>query len=229
MKLYELVGQDPTQGFSPYVWRTRMALAHKGFEPEMVPLRFTQIADELAFADSRTVPVLVDGDEVITDSWHIACYLEETYPERPSLFGGEVGRVQARHFNMSSFNHLVMPLFKAIVGEIFEMLEEEDQIYFRRSREKRLGKALEEMEEHREENLNLFAANLWPYEQTLKEYDYFGGSSPTYCDYILYGIFQWARGTSRARLVDENSSLVDWQFRMDNLFDGLGGRLQQRS
>ncbi|MFC7158181.1 glutathione S-transferase N-terminal domain-containing protein, partial [Pseudidiomarina halophila] len=96
MKLFELVGRDPSQGFSPYVWRTRMALAHKGFEPELVPLRFTEIADRLAFAESRTVPVLVDDDKVVTDSWHIACYLEEAYPERPSLFGGDVGRVQAR-------------------------------------------------------------------------------------------------------------------------------------
>ncbi|WP_417316688.1 glutathione S-transferase family protein [Emcibacter sp.] len=229
MKLYELVGRDPSHGFSPYVWRTRMALAHKGFEPEMVPLRFTEIAEKLAFAESRTVPVLEDGDKVVADSWHIACHLEDTYPDRPSLFGGAVGRVQARHFNMVSFHGLVVPLFRAIAGEIFEMLDEEDQAYFRESREKRLGKALEEMEHHRDENLDLFRANLWPYEQTLKEYDFFGGETPTYGDYILYGIFQWSRGTSRAQLVEQNSRLDDWRSRMDELFDGLGGRLQPRS
>ena len=38
------------------------------------------------------VPVLVDGDNVVSDSWEIACYLEETYPEGPSLFGSELGR-----------------------------------------------------------------------------------------------------------------------------------------
>ena len=229
MKLFELVGRDPSQGFSPYVWRTRMALAHKGFEPEMVPLRFTEIADRLEFAESRTVPVLVDDNKVVADSWHIACYLEDSYPDRPSLFGGDVGRVQARHFNMSSFHHLVMPLFQAIVGEIFEMLDDEDQAYFRESREKRLGKALEDMEEHREENLNLFRSNLRPYEMTLREYEYFGGETPAYGDYILYGILQWAKGTSRAQLVEEDSRLGDWRGRMDELYDGLGGRLQPRS
>jgi glutathione S-transferase len=35
--------------------------------------------------------VLVDGETAITDSWHIACYLDEAYPDRPSLFGGDIG------------------------------------------------------------------------------------------------------------------------------------------
>ena len=40
------------------------------------------------------VPVIVDGNKDgkwINDSWAIAKYLEETYPDRPSLFGGPQG------------------------------------------------------------------------------------------------------------------------------------------
>ena len=37
------------------------------------------------------VPVLVDGDNVIHESFEIAKYLEKTYPKAPSLFGGEGG------------------------------------------------------------------------------------------------------------------------------------------
>ena len=37
LKLFELVGADPTRPFSPYCWRTRMALAHKGLTAETIP------------------------------------------------------------------------------------------------------------------------------------------------------------------------------------------------
>lgn len=37
------------------------------------------------------VPVLVDGDNVVHESFEIAKYLEKTYPNGPSLFGGEGG------------------------------------------------------------------------------------------------------------------------------------------
>ena len=35
--------------------------------------------------------MLVNGEKVISDSWEIAKYLEKTYPDEPSLFGGEGG------------------------------------------------------------------------------------------------------------------------------------------
>lgn len=38
------------------------------------------------------VPVLVDGEKVLNDSFEIAKYLEETYPDAPSLFGGPGGQ-----------------------------------------------------------------------------------------------------------------------------------------
>ena len=45
MKLYELVGRDPEKGFSPFAWRIKMALAHKGLSYESVPLHFTEIKE----------------------------------------------------------------------------------------------------------------------------------------------------------------------------------------
>ena len=86
-KLFELCGTDPVRRFSPYCWRSRMALAHKGLEAEVVPWRFTE-TEALASAGSDKVPVLVDGAKTIADSWSIAEYLEECYPEAPNLFQG---------------------------------------------------------------------------------------------------------------------------------------------
>lgn len=42
LKLYELVGTDPSRPFSPFCWRTRMALAHKGLSAETIPWCFTE-------------------------------------------------------------------------------------------------------------------------------------------------------------------------------------------
>jgi len=88
LKLFELVGFDATRPFSPFCWRTRMALAHKGLSAETIPWCFTE-KDAIAPHGSEKVPVLLDGETSIVDSWTIANYLEDTYPDRPSLFGGE--------------------------------------------------------------------------------------------------------------------------------------------
>ena len=53
------------------------------------------IADALQEA-SKTVPILRDGDQLISDSFKIALYLEDAYPDHPSLFGGEGNAIQQR-------------------------------------------------------------------------------------------------------------------------------------
>ena len=130
---------------------------------------------------------------------------------------------------MSSIYHLMLPLFRAIVADIFEVIDEKDQDYFRQSRESRLGQTLEEMRARKPENLNIFRTNLWPYNATLKEYAFLAGDKPAYVDYILYGIFQWARYCSPDPLLEEESPLYSWLERMDELFDGLGQTLKRRT
>ena len=96
LRLFELVGTDKSRPFSPFCWRTRMALAHKGLSAETIPWCFTE-KDAIAPHGSEKVPVLLDGDTSVVDSWTIANYLEDTYPDRPSLFGGEGGRAKLYH------------------------------------------------------------------------------------------------------------------------------------
>lgn len=219
MKLYELVGTDKTQGFSPYVWRSRMALAHKGLEVEMVPLTFTEIQE---MDGAKTVPILEHDGIFIHDSWDIACYLEEKFPDRASLFGGETGKAYANFFNFTSFTHLLMPLFPALVYDIFQGLDQKDQDYFRKSREARLGMALEEAHAHQDKSLAAFQKQVWPFNQTLKSQAFFNGNQPAYTDYIIYGLFQWARGVSALQIISPDDPLYDWRGRMDELYEGLG-------
>ena len=79
MQLYDLAGAEPERRFSPYCWRTKLALVHKGLAAETIPWRFMD-KDVIAFSGQEKVPVLIDGGNVISDSWAIATYLEKTYP-----------------------------------------------------------------------------------------------------------------------------------------------------
>jgi len=92
LKLFELVGSDSTRPFSPYCWRTRMALAHKGLSAESIPWCFTE-KHAIAPHQSEKVPVLLDGDTAVRDSWAIANYLEDAYPE-PRLRPADPARRQ---------------------------------------------------------------------------------------------------------------------------------------
>lgn len=228
MKLYELVGRDKSQGFSPYVWRTKMALAHKGLEAETIPLRFTEIKPTFGFSGSKTVPVLVDGEKVISDSWDIACYLDEAYPDRPKLFKDNVAFEEAAQMNKKVVMPILVPLFKALVAEIHDILDQEDQVYFRASREPRIGCTLEDTIEAREDYLDALEKNLSPYNEQVKDQMFFAGDEPAYTDYIMYGIFQWARATSNTQILQASDPLYKWRSRMDGLYDGFGLTLASR-
>ena len=103
---YDLCGRD-SKRFSPYGWRTRMALAHKGLGYDLELVKFGE-KDKLTFSGQPLVPVIRDGERVISDSWAIAEYLEDTYPDRPSLFGSAEGRGMAKAIN-AFVNQTIQP------------------------------------------------------------------------------------------------------------------------
>src|SRR3977135_1911607 len=144
LKLFELVGTDETRPFSPFCWRTRLALAHKGFTADSIPWRFTE-KEAISPHRSEKVPVLLDGDKAVVDSWVIANYLEDSYPDRPSLFGGAGGRAICRMMNWWGDIAVVGVMFPLIVADIPSHLKPVDAAYFRKTREARFGKPLEEV------------------------------------------------------------------------------------
>src|ERR1700716_2632032 len=144
LKLFELVGTDETRPFSPFCWRTRMALAHKGLSAESIPWCFTE-KHAIAPHKSEKVPVLIDSETAVVDSWVIANYLEDSYPDRPSLFGGEGGRAMGRMMNWWGDVTVIGGMFPLIVADIPSHLKPVDAAYFRKTREARFGKSLEEV------------------------------------------------------------------------------------
>jgi glutathione S-transferase len=110
-----------------------MALAHKGLGAETIPWCFTE-KDAIAPHNSEKVPVLIDGETSVADSWAIANYLEDRYPDRPSLFGGEGGRAMGRMINWWADIVTVGALAPLIVADIHKLLKPVDAAYFRQSR-----------------------------------------------------------------------------------------------
>src|SRR5271156_1460867 len=114
--MHDLAGADPDLRFSPYCWRTRFALAHKGLPVETIPWRFTE-TDALAFSGQARVPVIRDGDKGVFDSWSIAEYLEDSYPTL-SIFGGVTGRAHARFINGWADSALVGGIARFILRDL---------------------------------------------------------------------------------------------------------------
>jgi glutathione S-transferase len=220
LKLFELVGTDPARPFSPFCWRTRMALAHKGLSAESIPWRFTE-KQAIAPHHSEKVPVLIDGETSVADSWAIANHLEDRYPDRPSLFGGEGGRAMGRMINAWGDIVVVGGLFPLIVADIPAHLAPVDAAYFRQTREARLGKPLEEAAAARDKSVEGFRRSLEPMRLTLKTQAFLGGVAPNYADYIVFGGFQWARVVSPFKPLAGDDPVHAWRERMLDAFDGM--------
>jgi glutathione S-transferase len=184
--LYELAGRDAVRPFSPHCWKTVMSLAHKGLDFERRSVPFTKVS-EIEGGASKTVPVIRDGDTVLADSFAIAVHLDGTYPDRPSLFGGPGGVATARFIERWSQLTIHSYVGAAALLDIHALLAPADQAYFRDSREKRFGKALEAVPVDREQKLASFRAALEPLRSTLSYQPFIGGDTPLFVYYIVFG------------------------------------------
>lgn len=218
--LYDLAGADPRLRFSPYCWRVRLALAHKGLQVETLPWRFVE-KDRIAASGQDKVPVLIDGERTIHDSWAIAHYLEETYPERPSLFGGPAADALTRF--VKEWTELVLHpgIVTLVLKDIHDVLDEGDKAYFRTTREARFGGTLEEVGAGRESRIGDLREKLRPLRATLEAQPFLAGNDPAYADYILFGAFQWARACSTFELLEPGDAVARWRESLLDRFDGL--------
>ena len=218
--LYDLAGAEADRRFSPFCWRSKMALAHKGIEAETVPWRFTE-KDKLPQPNAGRVPVIVDNGEVVHDSSAIAEYLETRYAERPSLFGGEAGRALTRFVQNWTETVMQPALVGFVVLDICRHAAPQDQTYFRQSREERFGRSLEDVVKDREMRLPAFRESLTPLRRTLERQQFLAGAAPAYPDYVVFGAFQWARAISDFELLAADDPIAAWRGRLLDLFGGL--------
>jgi glutathione S-transferase len=197
-----------------------MALAHKQLTADCIPCKFTD-KELIAFSGQTKVPVLVDGDDVVSDSWAIACYLEDKYPERPSLFGGGYGRSLTKFFNIWVDNEVNSKLIRMVVKDIHDRVHPDDRDYFRASREARFQNSLERVQAERPIYMERLQQSLELVRPMLHGQPFLCGQSPAYADYILFGTLQWIRCSSPLEVLEVADPLHAWRERLLDAFDRM--------
>lgn len=248
IKLYDLAPTPTsTRYYSPTAWKTRLGLLHKNVTFETVPVNFLDVRGELARRSAHpdiTIPAieLPDGT-FIYDSYRIAEWLEETYPEAPSLFtgNGKLARDCDPDHVLSARNYtrlmdLGLGASKsewAVWYDLFfpqldqQIIGEEQRAYF--TSDARLGpqgyqKALAI---DRQELTRRAKANVQPLVQLLRErpqHQYFQGTHPGQVDYIIFGRYAYCRMLDQ-QLAEEiwnqqGEELNNWIGNMSKAYDG---------
>ena len=225
--LWELKGRGG-RPYSSFSWRTKMALRHKGLDYDSIPVPMTDKA-AIAFSGGKTVPIIKDGQDgemrVVRDSWKIAEYLEETYSDRPSLFGGAVGKGLAYTYNTWADRVLLAAMMPVIVTDLYERIDPSDETYFRQLFEGFLGCTLEEHRPRVPKAKERLSRILEPMQSVTKRQRFVCGESPAYGDYILFSIVQWARIASPQDIFNNSDPLYQWRERMLDLYDGFARKI----
>jgi glutathione S-transferase len=220
-RLYELA-LDNGCSASPYVWRVRYALAHKGLPCESVPLGFTEIPTTFG-GRFKTVPVVECGDTMLAESWDIAEYLDRAFPGGPALFTSPAEHAMVRLTDTWFSAEILRKMFGVYVLDIHNAVRPGDRAYFRRTREQRLkGATLEEFTANRASRLPALRDALLPLRAHLARFPYLGGSAPNYADYIALGGFLWVASVSTLPLLAHDDTLRAWIDRGFDLYGGLG-------
>jgi glutathione S-transferase len=225
--MYDLAAADPAIRFSPFCWRTRFSLLHKGLAFDAVPWRFTQ-RDALAPSGQARVPVIVDhdmGERWVNDSWAIALYLDATYPERPLLMPTPADKANGRFVAAWAETAVHLAAFPLILNHMHTKLDPVDQPYFRDSREARFGRKLEDLRIKPKAGIEALHKVLAPAEQALLVSPYLSGTKPGYADYALAGSLMWIWVTCPVPPFDASTAVGRWFLGMLELFDGHGRKV----
>ena len=220
MKLYELALEDGRSA-SPFVWRIRFALAHKGIPYETVNVGFTEIPNTFG-GKFKTVPILEHGDTVLNESWDIVEYLDKTFPDKPLLFNTPEERSLVRFTETWFSGEVLRKMFKVYVKDVHDAARPQDRPYFRESREKNMkGQTLESFTADRAALLPAIRVALAPLRQYLQKSAFLGGAKPNYADYIALAGFYWAASAGTIPLLERDDSLRDYLSRGFDLYGGI--------
>jgi glutathione S-transferase len=207
---------------SPFVWATKYALKHKGFDLDVVPGGFTGIPERTGGKTER-LPAIVDDGEWVLDSWGIVEYLDEKYPDRPMLIPHPSVAIVTRALDAWFWQVATGPWMRCNCVSYRDLAVPQDHEYITYSREKMLGKSLEEMQAGYEERLPQISAALEPLRIALREGKYLGGDTPNYADYrILGSILFTASVCQNSPVLADDDPLRPWIDSLLDMYDGLG-------
>lgn len=252
LKFYELV---PSVGsvhfFSPNTWKTRMGLLHKKASFKTIPVTLLDVRGDLSRRSKQpqiSAPAieLPDGT-IIYDSFRIAEWLENAYPNAPSLFTGDgkltsearqeciiLGKNYARMMDLGLgaskpewavwFDLFFPKLDKLIKGEDLRAYFVSDIRHGPQGYQKLMSL-------DRQEYIRRAKMNIQPLVQILKERpnEYFQGTHSGQVDYIIFGRYAYCRSLD-AQLTkeiwnDQGEELSTWIRKMCEAHDGHAQKL----
>jgi glutathione S-transferase len=221
IRLHELALENGRSA-SPFVWRIRYALAHKGLTFESVPMGFTDIP-KLFDGRFKTVPVFEFGDTAMAESWDIAEHLDAAFPGTPALFSGPAELAMIRLMDAWFTVEVLRRMFRVYVKDVHDCARPIDQAYFRNSREKNMkGATLESFTADRATHIPAIRSALNPLRMHLAKFPFVGGSTPNFGDYIVLSAFQWAASVASLPLLASDDSLRTYIDRGFDLYDRIG-------
>jgi glutathione S-transferase len=206
---------------SPFVWATKYAVAHKGFELDIVPGGFTGIMERTGGRTER-LPAIVDDGEFILDSWLIAEYLDAKYPDRPTLIGDPGIKPLTQALETWLWGVAISPWMTCFLKQYRDRSVPQDHEYVTESRERMFGRKIEDIIVGREDRLPTVPPNLQLLRTTLAQNKWFGGDSPNYADYRLLSVFLFTASVADTPPLTEDDPLRDWIERGFDLYGGLG-------
>jgi glutathione S-transferase len=202
MILYDLDAKNNIR-LSPTAWRVKAALHHKGLAWEEIPVAFTDISK---LNMHPTIPILVDGDKTLGESFDIIAYLDEKYPDKRVM----TSISESKFFENWCNGTLHMPLAHLVLKDIYDVVLDKDRAYFKESREKRFNISLDTVQNGREERVIAFRALLNPVRASLKFKPYLGGDAPNFFDYCLWGTFKWGFAVATFDLLEKDDPILAW-------------------
>ncbi len=205
-KLYSLCGADRARPFSPHVWKTKLSLAHKGLDFDIVPIGFTEIP-KVEEGATKLVPLAARRRPAGTGQFRDRrLSRRELSGSAVAVWRARAAMAMARFIEGWSQTTLHPAIARIIIKDIHDRLDPVDRVYFRESREARFGTSLEAVAETGGAALATFSDKLEPLRHMLKFQPYLGGERPLFADYIVFGALQWARIVSPQRLLSPRRS-----------------------
>ncbi|VDB89212.1 unnamed protein product [Peniophora sp. CBMAI 1063] len=191
---------------SPNAWKTRFTLNYKGIPFKTTYINFVDLKPTFqekgippSQGDAYTVPAIYDPTtgQTVSDSARIAEYLDSQYPDTPSVYPPSTRDAQIA-FEKNVRTPFAFTIFPLILMELYDLVEDKDREYFRRTREALFRGPLESVVPRGEKRVAQLEVVRTGLDKVAKEIAnhagegalFFGGESPCFADMSLASTFK---------------------------------------
>ncbi|KAI8059355.1 hypothetical protein BC940DRAFT_178924 [Gongronella butleri] len=193
---YDLRINEINTSNSPFTVRTRICLNIKDIPYETKWLTYFDVHKQIPAitkSDQRpTVPVIVDGihgDKVVADSFDIARYLDEAFPDTPKLFD-PAHEGLLRFFEKYVFWNVIVHMYKINILQIHASFpNQEIKDWYRENREGMFHLTLEQFAGNEADNVAIIKAQMTVLDDSLKHTPYITGQQVGYADVMMAAAF----------------------------------------